>query len=375
MNRRASKRSLIFNACVAAVLVLLSAAPASAQSAADKKRAQELQVAGVRLLDQGDNRGALKKFEEAIRIFPSPKILFNMGRAHAAMGSDVEAVNEFERFLDEAPYAPKQSRDEAEKIVQGLRPRLSYVEIGTDDVGSRISVDGREVGLAPLARPLAISPGAHELRVEKADMLTETRSVSPVAGQKVRVFVKLRPLAASKPVVVAPPPPPPPPTGRGDGSPARDGTDTPQPPPPPEQIHAPDVELAASGGSGSGRRSLKWIAWGAALAGGGIGVYGTLRNSSLVKDFDSGCGFVDGVATGAPPGNKAPAQCVSLKNQYESAARLGIAGFIGAGVLAAAGVVLWATESSPREGHTTLAACVPGVSAALAPSMTCAFRF
>jgi hypothetical protein len=370
----ASKRLPTSRVLLAALTALVALVPAraDAQSAADKKRAQDLQIAGVRLLEHGDNQAALQKFQEAIRIFPSPKILFNMGRAHAALGEDVEAVNDFERFLDEAPYAPKQSRDEAQRIIETLRAKLSYVEIGTDDVGSRITVDGREVGVAPLARPLAIAPGPHEVRVEKAEMIAETRSVSPVAGQKVRVFVKLRPVAEARTTVVAPPPPPPPNKDTATPPPRRNGDDD-TTTRPPEPIREPEV--APTAGSGPGRRALKWAAWVAAAAGAGVGTYGFLSNQSGVKDFNSGCGFKGGMVMVVGT-TKTLDQCNSLKNHYELGTRLAVGGFIGAGILAAAGFVFWATETSPDEGRTALATCLPDLGAgARTASLTCAMRF
>lgn len=197
--------SRICRALSAGIVVglLLAAATASAQSEADKKRAISLQTEGVKLMQRGDNPGALAKFEEAYRLVASPKILFNMGRAHAEMGDEVKALAEFERFLDEAPYAPKESRDDAARRVEALRPKLSYLDIQTDDVGASISVDGQSAGVAPLARPVVVKPGAHEVRTEKPDMTTDVRTVSPIAGQKVRVVVKLVP--AFHPAPAAPP--------------------------------------------------------------------------------------------------------------------------------------------------------------------------
>ena len=198
--------SRICKVCGLGVLLglLLAASTARAQSEADKKRAVSLQTEGVKLMQRGDNPGALAKFEEAYRLVPSPKILFNMGRAHAEMGDEVKALAELERFLDEAPYAPKESRDDATRRVEALRPKLSYLEVQTDDVGAAISVDGVSVGAAPLPRPVVVKPGAHEVRTEKPDMTTDVRTVSALAGQKVRVVVKLAP--AFHPAPDAPPP-------------------------------------------------------------------------------------------------------------------------------------------------------------------------
>src|SRR4051812_42525043 len=185
------------------VLALLVSGAAFGQSDPAKKRAQALQVEGLGLLQKGDSRGALEKFDEAFRLVQSPKILFNRGKAHRALGEDVAALTDFERFLDEAPYAPKESRVEAERAVQALRPRLAYVEIQVDDAGSTVSVDGREIGEAPLPRPVVVAPGAHEVRVVKSGMNDDVRKVSPIAGQKLRVVVRLT-LVVSAPPPVAP---------------------------------------------------------------------------------------------------------------------------------------------------------------------------
>lgn len=187
------------------VLCLVAPRALAQNDAANKKQAQALQVEGLRLMQKGDNQGALAKFEEAFRLVSSPKILFNMGKAHLALGDEPKAAEELERFLDEAPYAPKESRDEAQRKLETLRPHLSYLEVQTDDVGSTISIDGQVVGTAPLSRPSVVRPGSHEVRVEKSEMITQVHQVAPIAGQKLRVVVKL--VSAASPVVAAVPPP------------------------------------------------------------------------------------------------------------------------------------------------------------------------
>jgi hypothetical protein len=243
--------------------LLLAAAPrASAQSEGDKKQAQALQSEGLRLMQKGDNQGAVAKFEEAFRLVASPKILFNMGKAHLALGDQAKALEELQRFLDEAPFAPKESRDEARKHVEALQPHLAYIDVQTDDVGSTISVDGRVLGSAPLPRPIVVTPGTHELRVEKTDMVTDVRQVSPIAGQKVRVAVKLTSVAARVPAPVAVMPPPV--AGAAPTPGAAPVTAAPAPAP---GAPAPAAGLVATpepGGDGGARLRIMGIALGAA---------------------------------------------------------------------------------------------------------------
>src|SRR5205823_3810188 len=93
-------------------------------------------------------------------------------------------------------------------------------------------------------------------------------------------------------------------------------------PPPPRGRHDSDTG-SASAGAGTGRRALKWFAWGTAALSLGVGLYGTVHNSTLVGNFDASCGLdSSGVPRADGPG-MTDAGCASLKSRYESAARLG----------------------------------------------------
>ena len=187
------------------IMLAAGARAAHAQASPNEKRAQALQVEGLRLMQKGDNRHAVEKFDEAYRLVPSPRILFNRGKAHHALGEDVDALSDFERFLDEAPYAPKESRDEATRVIETLRPKLAYIDVQTDDAGSEITIDLHAIGTAPLARPVVVARGKHEVRVTKPGMNDEVRSVSVIPGQKLRLVIKLAP-AAERVGAAAPPP-------------------------------------------------------------------------------------------------------------------------------------------------------------------------
>jgi hypothetical protein len=349
MDRQVSRGSRISNAITLGLLLVLVASEAEAQTNAEKNEAQALQVAGVHLMERGDNEAALEKFEAAFRLFPSPKILFNMGRAHHALGQQVEALEAFERFLDEAPYAPKESRAEAVRAVESLRPKLSFLEVGAEDADCKISVDGREVGTSPLPRPLAVMPGAHEVRFEKAGMIAETRSVSPVPGQKLRVFVKLSPIpapATAPPPVVATAAPPPPPRGSeaATNSAPEAVSTTPEPAGRPWQLTA------------------AWISGGAAVAFLAAGITAQILSSSknaqfnAVTDAPNGPG---GECTQAQPDDGGGA-CPGLLSQAKTRQTLAIVGYVASGVALAGALVFYLQIPSRADaGSAAALACLP----------------
>ena len=361
MDRRRSRVSPIFKA--AALLALLTAASrASGQTDADKKQAQALQVAGVRLMDHGDNRGALDKFEAAFHLFPSPKILFNMGKARNELGQAADAVNDFERFLDEAPYAQKESRDEAERLIKVLRPQLSYLDLTTDDVGSRIAVDGREVGTAPLARPLAVMPGPHEVHFDKAGMLTETRSVAPVAGQKLRVYVKLTPVPSAT-AAAAPEPAP------------ASAAAAPPPSAPPVSPSVATVQEPVGGSVATAHRPWQldaaWIAGGAGVLFLAGGITAQVLASSKNADFNdvTNAPSPNGQCNKSLP-NAGGGPCQALLDSANTCSTIAVIGYVASGLTLAGALVFYLTAPSPSSpsGHSTAIACLPPLEA---PGMSC----
>ncbi len=350
---------------------------ARAQSDDSKKQAQALQVEGVRLLQKGDNRGALAKFNEAFALVQSPKIMFNMGKAYRALGDDVEALRAYDTFLDEAPYAPKASRAEAEREVQTLRPKLAYIEVEAEDSGSTVRIDGRDMGKTPLVRAVVVAPGAHEVKVEKTGMVTEKRSVAPIAGQKVRVVVKLSavptPEPAKPPVVATRPSNNTPPARRvANGDP-----DTTQPiDRPPTRIENPPVDVSPSGRPWQYTAAWVSVGLGAVALGGGITaqVLWSQKNS----EFNSVMNSTGGVqCTTKMPPDFGGGPCLSLHQAAELRLTLAIAGYATAGAAAIAALVFYLTAPSAAEAHAPAGnsvslGCLPTALSSGASGLSCA---
>jgi hypothetical protein len=364
---------------LAAVLIVSIAPVARAQSDdAKKQQAQALQVEGVRLLQKGDNRAALAKFNEAFALVQSPKIMFNMGKAYRALGNDVEALRAFDIFLDEAPYAPKASRADAEREVQALRPKLSYIEVETEDAGSTVRIDGREMGKAPLVHAVVVAPGSHEVKVEKTGMVAETRSVAPIAGQKLRVVVKLSPVpppepqkkVEAPPVVVTRPPP------ADDGVPGRrrasrdtDKPDVTEPiERPPGHIDGAPVEASPSGHPWQYTAAWVSVGIGALALAGGITaqVLWSQKNSEFntVKDPMDPNRFL---CTTSEPPNFGGGPCLGLHQAASTRLTLAIAGYATAGAAAIGALIFYLTAPSSSEGRASSGnsvslACLPAAS-------------
>jgi len=109
----------------------------------------------------------------------------------------------------------------------------------------------------------------------------------------------------------------------------------------------------------------------------GVGAFGWARQNQAANDFSSGGCRTNPRATitTVPGASRSIADCQNLESKVNSNYRLELIGLVGAGVLAAAGLVLWITEPTPPVSDTTALSCTPELTLALAPRLTCQLRF
>lgn len=195
-------------------LALVTATPAAAQEEA-RAAAQKKMAAGAQLLDQGQPAEALRLFREAYTTFPNQRWQYSIGIACQATGRNLEALEAFQTFLENAQGAPQVNVDDAKKQVEVLRARVASVRITAKQAGAGVLVDGREVGRTPLPRPVLLEPGEHNFMVRKTEFEPFERALTLKGGEEATLAAELRPIvkaAAPPPVaIVAPPVAPPPP--------------------------------------------------------------------------------------------------------------------------------------------------------------------
>lgn len=165
----------------------LSQRAARAQDSDERAHGKALLAEGLSLLDNGHPQEALAKFEAAYRIVPSPKVLFDMGLAHQALGNAVAALESFAGFLVELPDAPEDTRAYAQHQVDVLRASLSFIEISTSLPHAEAQIDGHAVGWLPLPKPAVVLPGAHLVTVSAQGREVFRQTISTAPGQTTRV--------------------------------------------------------------------------------------------------------------------------------------------------------------------------------------------
>jgi hypothetical protein len=347
------------------VMAALALAPAAARAQATdstKAQAQAAMREGNALLEQGHASEALSKFTDAYRLFPSPKLHYNIGQAQSLIpGHEAQAYEAMSRFLKEAKDASPELRAAAEAARRQLRSKVGLVTVAADPPDAELVVDEVAAGKVPPDAPLVLGPGKHTLAIKKDGLASPPETVTIAGGETSDVRLRVaRPVAPPPPQPPAPAPPapvpavvpapaPPPPVVASNTAPSPAATLTQPAPPPPARGYWTRPHKIGAALMAAGAASL---------------IFGVIEHVSYFSKADEfkkrGCGTNDlTVGDG----------CKGLDDDFKSAQTLWIAGYIGAAALGGAGAYfLWlAPTDQPGAGEG-------GAVASVSPGFTINFK-
>ena len=188
---------VVWSLCLAAALTPLRALGESHATPEERKAAQQLVEQGAKLHQSGDDAGALDKFQQAYRLFPTPKLHFNIALMLADLGNNADAADALQQFLDAAAADPKLNESEfpatARKRLAQLEPTIGRVDLSVTPVEASVTVDSR----AGHRGIVYLSPGTHQLIASAAGFEASIQLVAIAAGQRQVLAVALHPLVAT----------------------------------------------------------------------------------------------------------------------------------------------------------------------------------
>ncbi|HMA92306.1 MAG TPA: PEGA domain-containing protein, partial [Polyangiaceae bacterium] len=182
--------------CVASLAVVSSARNARADNKADAAHHWETAV-GLR--DSGDYSGAICELKAAYDLSPEPAVLLALGKAYITLDKPVEAVDALERYLATGRNRiPNENRVEAEIALRKQRERIGSLKVQVTPPGAAVSLDGVELGAAPLAKKIRAAAGRHILVVSLAGYSPTTLEVEVTSAKEKAVELVLQPLPVPK---------------------------------------------------------------------------------------------------------------------------------------------------------------------------------
>jgi tetratricopeptide (TPR) repeat protein len=199
---------------VLGIALVLALAPRALADESPKQRAAKLLDEGVAQFEEGRAADAYASFQAAYRLYPSSKILLNMGQALKALGRNAEAAQAYERFLVEMSALPEVGDRRVSLARAGLAevlPRIGRLHLEVSPPDAVVSLDGASLGPASRLRTLYVEPGEHRLTATAAGFRDGSALASATAGYEQRVSLALEaiPPEPAAPVVAEAPPPAP----------------------------------------------------------------------------------------------------------------------------------------------------------------------
>ncbi|HET6612377.1 MAG TPA: hypothetical protein VFG83_10320 [Kofleriaceae bacterium] len=157
-------RLYLWIAVLGAALIVLPTWARADQPKGDKTKAEALLHEAAALYRSGDRVAAVDKFEQAYAAYPSPKILYNLGKAYRGIHQPQKAYDTLSRFLREAEHVSPARRREVQGLLDELKETLAARHAGE--------------------KPTPPEPASHPPETEPASVTPKVPSPAEVAEQQ-----------------------------------------------------------------------------------------------------------------------------------------------------------------------------------------------
>ena len=212
-------RSPVARALVASILA--STWLLSRPCVADDRRstAVEWVKRGVDDFKRSDYESARVAFGHAYEVEPKATTLLSLALAELQSGHALEAVRHLRAYVRDPDAEPAKVDVVRSKWLPRAEEQTARVVVEAPP-GAEVLVDGQTQGTAPLADPVDVSAGEHEVVARLGSWLRSTH-VSTTGGQVFRAHFEMAaeppPAPAAAPPAAPPPPPPAAPEGPAIG--------------------------------------------------------------------------------------------------------------------------------------------------------------
>jgi hypothetical protein len=144
-------------------------------------------------LNDGLFARAADRYREALQHWDHPAIHYNLALALMNVDQPIEAYEHLQAAVKfgDAPLQSKDKYDHAKDYLLLLGKQLADVEVGCDKPGAKVSVDGREVFVAPGKYGERVRVGKHTFVAEKQGYNARVNAPYVGPGEHFRIELKL----------------------------------------------------------------------------------------------------------------------------------------------------------------------------------------
>jgi len=147
---------------------------------------------GNELLNQGLFARASESYKAALESWKHPAIHYNLALALMNVDQPIEAYENLEKAIvyGEAPLE-KDKFEHAKEYMVLLEKQIAHIEVSCDKPGAKVSVDGKEVFVAPGKFQARVRIGKHTFFAEKQGYTTRINAPFIGPNEHFRIELKL----------------------------------------------------------------------------------------------------------------------------------------------------------------------------------------
>jgi tetratricopeptide (TPR) repeat protein len=143
-------------------------------------------------LNEGLFARAAETYRKALETWPHPAIYYNLALAQMPLDQPVEAFENFQKAIayGDAPLQ-KDKLEHAKEYLLLLDKQIANIEVSCDKIGAKVSVDGKEVFVAPGKFNARVRIGRHTFVADKKGYQTRINAPFIGPGEHFRIELKL----------------------------------------------------------------------------------------------------------------------------------------------------------------------------------------
>ncbi|MBM4375183.1 MAG: hypothetical protein FJ095_08870, partial [Deltaproteobacteria bacterium] len=130
---------------------------------------------GVAAFDAKRYVEARDLFMQAYAMKRHPAVLLNLGLCEVRLGEADQGANHLQQFLREFEQATPQQKQNARDGINEAKKTAAYVIAIVDTDGATVLVDGEAIGPSPLADPIFVKPGDHDVEARAEGKVIRTK--------------------------------------------------------------------------------------------------------------------------------------------------------------------------------------------------------
>jgi hypothetical protein len=156
------------------------------------QEAAERYQRGLSIYAEGEYLLALVEFERAYQLSPDYRVLYNIGQVRVQLARYSKAREALEAYLEKGGDAVSADRKrEVAADLEMLKQRTARLNIVTTEDGADLLIDGIVVGTSPLAEPIVVDAGEHNIEVRKAGFYGKSTQLTLAGRDDVSIDLEL----------------------------------------------------------------------------------------------------------------------------------------------------------------------------------------